>query len=225
MSKGSPVLPRASPAEPTPTTPSRSDVLGGIRDGVQNGFEKVLAVLEPAIVGSSSSSESSSSSSSGSPVSTTTSTPLPPKPKPSILKHNRNTESLSSTQGRSSISSSTSSLFDDTRSNGTQSLDSPIIAEEEYSAQKVRSLSSVISSTSNAQGQRASSANNRTPLSSAFSQLSSSLPSQDNIVPFGKSVANWVSPSLNKKWEELRNNETYLSPSVPIKIFCSYLFA
>ncbi|GJJ10353.1 hypothetical protein Clacol_004579 [Clathrus columnatus] len=204
VSKGSPILPRAS-VELKPATSTRSDVLGGIREGVQNGFEKVLAVLEPAIVGSSSSSDSSSSESAESPVSTTTSTPLPSKP-PSMSKHSKNTDSISFSQGRSSMSSSVSSLFDETLSNGTRSLDSPI-GEDERPAHKSGTPSSM-NSPSNANDRIALTNKSATAPPSTLSQLSSSFTSPDSIVPLGKSVAQWVSPTLNKKWEELKKNET-----------------
>ncbi|KAF8526538.1 hypothetical protein BU17DRAFT_62032 [Hysterangium stoloniferum] len=188
------------------------DMLGDIREGVQHGLEKVLAVLEPNAVNTSSQSSASNE------VSPTSAPAISP---PSSSKRT-SISTASSTRGSSSHSnsrSSASSLFDDVLSLNPKSLDSPVKDDDDDNeetvclsgADKLPSETKSLSRTFPPTGQPLTLDEDDATLGKKRHSrpLSISLsPTVEALTPISKQMANWVPPGLNKKWEELTGNET-----------------
>lgn len=201
VSKG---LPQSSRQDSTHVA---SEMLEGIRGGVQSSFEKVLAVLEPGAM------ENHSPQSSPTPFMLSSSAYAPHDVFP--LTSKRISISSTSTHDRSSLTgsrSSRSSLFDDVSSFGDQSLDSSI-GEESATILATEKLSNRRNSSSLLVPTAAPSKDAlspKTPSESRLSQLPS-LGASEALAPLGKQMANWIPPAINKKWEELKENETWVA--------------
>lgn len=210
-----------------------SDMLDGIREGVQNRLGKVFAVLEPSMAGPSSMSQPQ---------------PHPPTPKLNSKLYSQrsgkdstssgkrasiSTASSGSTRDRSSLSrsrSSSSSLFDELPSPDRYSCASS--GESKYTAcssmendegcpTRPRSHTAPRSSNTDSPAEIDTElpihkdvqlSKSREPGSySNLSHLPFPFPTSvtsDSFTPISKQMSNWVPPGLNKKWEELKGSET-----------------
>ncbi|KIJ35283.1 hypothetical protein M422DRAFT_262449 [Sphaerobolus stellatus SS14] len=206
-----------------------TDVLEGIRGGVQSGFEKMLAVLEPP-----------SRQPSPQPSPTTSSPSLSTPAKPEVLpiapkRFSTSTVSSVSGHGRSSLNgsrSSAGSLFDDISSVGEHSIDTSVDEDGEDTsassntekAEEPPTQNSPLSSLEPHEHSRSFKTHKSRPMSMSLSQFSS-LASPANLAPLTKQVANWVPPSFNKKWEELKGNETISKQSKRASVLFNDMFA
>ena len=223
VSKGSP-----SSGRPDVAPTVGSDMLGGIREGVQSGLGKVFSVLEP---------------------SPGAAPPLQPRAMPgrssqhlardavaSSSKRVSISAASSSTRGHSSLSgsgSSASSLFGDLATLDSPSSASSVGGDSTACPSPDTEETSTVSRPSNA-FKRSSWSFAQSPLDVAdvdtphadddpmskrrrsrpssmnLSPVSSppaTSPSPGSLTPFSRQVSSWV-PGLNKKWEELKGNET-----------------
>jgi len=215
VSKGLP-----SSSRPETSIYAAVDKLGDIREGIQNGLEKVLSVLEPSAV---SASFQPIKSHEVSHINTPVTSPSYSSKRTSISTASSSTRDWSSL---SNSRSSASSLFDDISSANPNSLDSSTKDDDDGNDETVCLSSGVdklpsgtksLSRTSQSTGRSptleedddTSGKKRRSrPLSMSLSQFSSTLPTVEALTPIGKQMTNWVSPGLNKKWEELKGNET-----------------
>ena len=197
-----------------------SDMLDGIREGVQSGLGKVFAVLEPGMTGSPSTSQPPLSASQLKPK--RLSQHMAKEPSPSSSKRaSISTVSSTSTRDRSSISgsrSSSSSLFDEvpslegekTACHGPEN-DEACRTTQRNSISIVQYLGEMNTKSSNSEEDESSKKRRSGPSSMNLSHLPSPFPSSvttESLAPLSRQMANWVPPGLNKKWEELKGSET-----------------
>ncbi|KAF8519462.1 hypothetical protein JB92DRAFT_2004277 [Gautieria morchelliformis] len=244
VSKG---LPSSARSEiPTNTG---SDVLGGIREGVQSGLGRVLAVLEPSPAGPSSIPQvppsTSQMKSERHSHSTTREVTTSVGKRASI-----STVSSGSTPDRSSMSgsrSSASSLFDELSSPERQSLTSSTeggttacASPETETFDSAHSLHAAKGNFSYAprslkgQDTEASDYEDNSlqqrrstpyPVNVLHTTPLSASVTSESLTPLSRHMANWVPPGLNKKWEELKGNETLSKQSKRASILLTDVLA